>query len=700
MKAGVVREELFEWFSSIKRSVRGRIPPAFLLQKASTLVEEYMTACLRQGKQTKAPVISHEWLRSWRLEYGVCLRRPNRKWKVAGPVLAQRLAITWENVYRVRALAIKLLGYNPDLDNLDQSPFHMNEAGSKAEKSLSIRGGGVVPLKEGHAQTRERWTLQTTTTSNAERARDIPPVEIMFKADGDRVRQRVHAIVPSWAPWLTVVTSAKGSYREDDVLNFIEQRLEPMTDSRRWRILLLDAYSAHLSDRVRRCAWHKGYVTIIHGGGASAVTQTNDTDLHAHVKRMYMELEMADAVEQMRLQPRGVPSPRREDVVGWVSSIWGRQELHHRACRGFLMVGLSNALDGSQDAEICREAAQFWHQEGMRQRRDEVVHDVNVETDAGRLSWCYADVNSVIKPFPEVGGHTNTEPDDKGSDTASERDGSNGSDTASAADEDLDSPVAECNQRESGALTDNRGDGKSSETAAEPDVDAMVQAAREKLQSMQVVLQQVQAIGDLSLEAQVQKAIHMVQRRIRVMSREHPLVSQAFFQDQDTERRQMRRDMAAIRKAFAEDKQRRVAIQDMVTQQEKLRQRQLELKRASTLVECEQALKSWDLNDLGQGHASGGTRQHAKNRMAILDRVRARSKPLPPDLANDWQWFLKHWDTARVSMLRPVQRNAWAADFLAIAKRLLARLEDDEDALARWMRRERAAHLCAPAIRL
>ena len=83
---------------------------------------------------------------------------------MAGAILAERLRITWENVYKVRALAIKVLGYDLDQDNLDQSPFHMNEAGSKAEKSMSIRGCGVVPLKEGHAQTRERWTLQTTTT--------------------------------------------------------------------------------------------------------------------------------------------------------------------------------------------------------------------------------------------------------------------------------------------------------------------------------------------------------------------------------------------------------------------------------------------------------------------------------------------------------------------------------------------------------
>ena len=183
-----MREELFDWFCVLKRSVQGRIPVAFVLQKATMLVEDYVLECARRGIEAHAPVLSPDWLRDWRLSYGVSFRKPNRKWKVARHVLAERLRITWENTCRVRALAQEVLGYDLDFDNLDQSPFHMNEAGSQAQKSLSIRGGGVVPLKEGHAQTRTRWTLQTTTTSNAQRARNIPPVEVMFKADGDQVK--------------------------------------------------------------------------------------------------------------------------------------------------------------------------------------------------------------------------------------------------------------------------------------------------------------------------------------------------------------------------------------------------------------------------------------------------------------------------------------------------------------------------------
>ena len=92
--------------------------------------------------------------------------------------------------------------------------------------------------------------------------------------------------------------------------------------------------------------------------------------------------------------------------MGWVACLWGSEQLH--------------ALEGTQDAEIVREAGQFWHDEGMRQIRRNVVHDVNTEVDAGRLTWNYEDVYAVINPFPVRGKRYDAEPMDKGSDESGE----------------------------------------------------------------------------------------------------------------------------------------------------------------------------------------------------------------------------------------------------------------------------------------
>lgn len=129
IKAGCIRENLFEWFSSIRHSVKARFPSQLLTLKAKQYVEEYISACLINGVKPNPPKINSHWMARWRHEFSVCLRKPNRKYKVPKKVLEDRLLIFWTNIARIRQLAVSILGYDLDVINMDQSPFHMNEAG-------------------------------------------------------------------------------------------------------------------------------------------------------------------------------------------------------------------------------------------------------------------------------------------------------------------------------------------------------------------------------------------------------------------------------------------------------------------------------------------------------------------------------------------------------------------------------------------
>ena len=208
------------------------------------------------------------------------------------------------------------------------------------------------------------------------------------------------------------------------------------------------------------------------------------------------------------------------------------------------------------------------------------------------------------------------------------------------------------------------------------------QGCEANLQSMHVVLEQVQTLGNLSLEAQVRRVLHAEERKLRLLCRAHPEVTEGFLLSQENDRRRARREQASILKAVAADKKRRVSIKKLAEQEEKLRKRKLELLQASTVVECERAVKSWDMEDLGQGHDGGGTRRHKENRMAILERLRGRAKPLPPELANDWHWFLRHWDDARVHRLGPYHRAGWGSVFRDLVQELMRDMQRDEDAFA------------------
>jgi len=98
------------------------------------------------------------------------MRKPNRKYKVPKAVMAERLEIGWLNVARIRALCLAEFGYDPEIENWDQSPFHHNESGSQNMPTLAVAGGSAtVPLIQCHAATRERWTANLTTFSNEER---------------------------------------------------------------------------------------------------------------------------------------------------------------------------------------------------------------------------------------------------------------------------------------------------------------------------------------------------------------------------------------------------------------------------------------------------------------------------------------------------------------------------------------------------
>ena len=117
-------------------------------------------------------------------------------------------------------------------------------------------------------------------------------------------------------------------------------------------------------------------------------------------------------------------------------------------------------------------------------------------------------------------------------------------------------------------------------------------------------------------------------------------------------------------------------------------------------MECITTLKSFEATDLGQGHKSGGTAEHARARLQVLDRIRLRGKPLLPEQENDWEWFKRHWDKIRPSRMHERQKCAWGSEFKNIANDLIKRIAAGEtDALSKWMASQARQYLCLPALR-
>ena len=113
-----------------------------------------------------------------------------------------------------------------------------------------------------------------------------------------------------------------------------------MTEGRRWRIIVADDFSAHLSPQVFRLRWMRGYVFIPHGGGVTPVAQTVDTDLNQHAKREYINFETAEFVNQMR-NGINVPHCSPEQCIDLMYAVLSKKALHLAAADGYKKTGMT-----------------------------------------------------------------------------------------------------------------------------------------------------------------------------------------------------------------------------------------------------------------------------------------------------------------------------------------------------------------------
>ena len=157
----------------------------------------------------------------------------------------------------------------------------------------------------------------------------------MFTAEGHKVEEKLQAFVfAKGLPFnVTVVTGPCGSYREEHLLNFLEKHLEPWGPGRQWELIFLDAYAPGLTDNVQRCCWNRGYIEITHGGGASMVCQTNDTDHHLHVRRKFIELQSQRMIQRTRDTGKVLIDLTREETIDLMIEVMRETHLHLQACR-------------------------------------------------------------------------------------------------------------------------------------------------------------------------------------------------------------------------------------------------------------------------------------------------------------------------------------------------------------------------------
>ena len=202
---------------------------------------------------------------------------------------------------------------------------------------------------------------------------------------------------------VSVATSPSGSYNTEDIMAYLEKALPSWETGRGWRILLVDAFSAHLDECVARLAWDRGYMVVYIGGGCTGAIQVLDTHLHGRFSALFQEQEMTALLEIMDEDPGGLPVLNRDFLLSTVVSIWQSSQMHVTASKGFRGNMFTLALDGSEDSLGSEECRSYWQELNMSKLRSEALEQVSAAVADGGIPLTYESYRDVLEMFPERG---------------------------------------------------------------------------------------------------------------------------------------------------------------------------------------------------------------------------------------------------------------------------------------------------------
>ena len=172
--------ELLRWFVDEVEELRSRADSSLLLARARLLRDRLVA----QGHSAAdLPKVNKDFLRRWRLEFGLGMRATPLRLKISLTKATARVSCMLSNIFRLRHLWQLCHGPIPmRWVSYDQKPSWFNNAGLRPQ--LARRGSRKVGAREDHAGTRQRYSLMTTVQSWPPPVGAGPPkMAVLFKAD-------------------------------------------------------------------------------------------------------------------------------------------------------------------------------------------------------------------------------------------------------------------------------------------------------------------------------------------------------------------------------------------------------------------------------------------------------------------------------------------------------------------------------------
>ena len=98
------------------------------------------------------------------------------------------------------------------------------------------------------------------------------------------------------------------------------------------------------------------------------------------------------------MRPDKLPSTSRQTVMDRAAAAWG--QVDHESCsRVVVSNGITNSLDGSEDAELTDGVVGFWHDLRMSEVRETVRAEVEQAVSQGQVSR-FEEYHLLFEPYP------------------------------------------------------------------------------------------------------------------------------------------------------------------------------------------------------------------------------------------------------------------------------------------------------------
>ena len=390
--------EVWNWFVDRLATNKARIWTSQIIlvaqNYADTVKDEWRQRCdagqADPRRPPKLPKITNDWVRRWRYRFNVTYRTVNLRYKIPRKTFLSRLRIFWSNCIILRKLFEMMFpGEKLEFIGFDQKPLWFNAI--SCEKTYAKKGAKKVSVAENVSASRARFTAFTQCRSWM--TDTVPGIGVLFRI-GDAACSLANLRASLQQGANTLIQGApKGSYRLNQVLEFLRWAVPPKDKLGKVTCVVLDWFAPHLDSAVDDMIHGLGHCVLRIGGGLTPVVQVEDTHAHRPYNNHYRTLEKEASAEAWELRPGSLLECSRQTVLTRAEDAWKMVD-HAKCVRGWLHNGCTNALDGTQDAQLGSQVISYWEELSMDNIREQLLQDVTDAVNDGHVTsfWDYPDL--------------------------------------------------------------------------------------------------------------------------------------------------------------------------------------------------------------------------------------------------------------------------------------------------------------------